>query len=288
MGGTTTTTSNGTQKPWPAVEAPLKDIALAGANMAASGVGGGVFPGSRVAPLSIPTQAAMLGAYHEATQGDNLGKPLIGAFQQGITSGGISPYQRQAASIAQTIADQSSGPNANPYFESALQDQLSRAADKVNSYFSAAGRYGSGAHTDTLARTLGGLRAQTLYSQFNQDRSRALAASGQLANIGSAGAANLINMARTAPAIDRMRFADFERLMNIGSNIQNYQQRLMDEARGIWNEQQNAPWQQVLRAQGITNPIAAQYGTKMMTSTTTKPWNPLSLMGAPLMLFGAK
>jgi hypothetical protein len=71
----------------------------------------------------------------------------------------------------------------NPFFQQALDDQLERQADQINSQFSGSGRYGSGAHTGVLADRLGEARTRALANQFNQDVQNQLAAAGGLAGV---------------------------------------------------------------------------------------------------------
>lgn len=285
MGSTTsTTTVKNDNSPWPPIQQPIKDVNLVAANLAASGVGATPFPGARVAPMSLPTQGALLGAATEAVTGTNVAKPLIGAISERAASGGMSPFMTQAANYFTQLADEATKPGqANPYFDAALRGQLSQAADSINSYFSAKGRYGSGAHNQVLARQLGNIRASTLFNQFNQDRQRALAAGQQLAALGDAGINNLLGMAQVAPTLNNQRYSDFDRLLKVGQNIQNYQQAIMNDAAQRYREQETAPWRTIDLWNSAMNPATIKFGSGSSSQTSSKPWSPVSLLGVPMM-----
>jgi hypothetical protein len=255
--------------------------------MADAGVGPHVFPGGELAPMSIPTQAGLLGATYEAFQGNPLTQPLNQSVQNVAGAGGYNQNMTKATNYLDRIAGMSSNPGGvNPYFEDALNAQLKKASDQVNSYFSAAGRYGSGAHAKALADQLGGIRASTLYNQFNQDIGNAMNASQALAQTGDAAINNLMGITQTAPTLDNLRFSDYDRMLKVGKNIQDYQQAIMDEAKSKYEQQNQLPWDYLNTLNQIYQPAAVNFGSS--SQSQKKPWSPTSLIGAPMAAMGLK
>lgn len=76
----------------------------------------------------------------------------------------------------------------NPYLDAVLGRSMQDAADATNAQFSAAGRYGSGAHSGSLARELGGIETTARMNQFNTERGNQLNAAQLLGSLGLQGA----------------------------------------------------------------------------------------------------
>lgn len=70
--------------------------------------------------------------------------------------------------------------NANPYLDAAMQKAANFVTDNVNSNFSMAGRWGSGAHQDVLQQGLGDIANQMLMSNYQSERQNQLGAAGQI------------------------------------------------------------------------------------------------------------
>lgn len=285
--GSSSTTVKQSNSPWKPLQQPLKDIYSSAGKMADAGVGPHVFPGGELAPMSIPTQAGLLGATYEAFQGNPLTKPLTNVVAQNAAAGGFNDYMRTAADNLSSLAGMSMNPGGvNPYFEDALNAQLKKASDQVNSYFSAAGRYGSGYHSKALADQLGGIRANALFNQFNQDIGNAMNASQALAQTGDAAINNLMGMIQTSPTLDNLRFSDYDRMLKVGKNIQDYQQAIMNEAKAKYEQQNQLPWDYLDRLNQIYQPAAVNFASG--SQTQKKPWSPTSLIGAPMAAMGLK
>jgi hypothetical protein len=79
--------------------------------------------------------------------------------------------------------------NGNPYIQSILQQLNSQVSNDVNSQFSLAGRYGSGAHTDVLSKNLANADSNLLYGNYADEMNRMgqSAQSAQSGNIANAG-----------------------------------------------------------------------------------------------------
>jgi hypothetical protein len=384
--GKNSTTTKTDNSPWGPVQQPLIGTFNRAGSLAQAGVGPQVFPGTTVAPMSVPTQAGLMGATREAATGYNLGGDLTNQLRGFINSGGMnmdmrrashelgrgfrgghdvggqgmfsladslgrpSPYGTNLRSIARGnnihnynkdyLSDYANGNNglANPYMSKALDYQLENAANMVNSRFSNAGRYGSGAHTRALMKEMGGIRANTLYNQFNQDANRQLRASGMIqagqdsrinsmlrgaqigsnvdlartgqrmqalgqgygiqaadanrrlkaaADVGQLGDTSINNIMQAsgaAPTVNDLRYSDYNKLLSVGANVQNYQQRLIDESVNKFNQQNQLPWDYLGLEQGVYQPATMRFGNQ--TTKSSKSFNPMSLVGVPMMAMG--
>lgn len=141
------------------------------------------------------------------------------------------------------------------------------------------------ANAGELGRTQAALGAEAAGLGVQEANiNRMQTATGQLANVGQAGQQNLLQFGGMAPQIDDLRYADDDRLLKIGSQIEQYQQRLMDETKGIYDEQNQLPWQYAEMFQQMLQPSAVNF----KSSTTKEPFNPMSLLGVPLAMAGGK
>lgn len=121
--------------------------------------------------MGVGARAAMAPTYSEGLLGD-------------VASGSaVEPYTKQLQDIAE------SNP-VNPYVTQMLEDTNARIANRVNSSMSGMGRYGSGSHTDVLAKTLAETDKPILAQEYDAGMNRKIAASGGVnsARVASAGA----------------------------------------------------------------------------------------------------
>lgn len=170
-----------------------------------------IYGGTRVIPFSNQSLSAMNNAQSFAQgAGQNMQNQAGGI----INSGGFNSQQNNAMGSFQNAANggmntsasqfndiygRFSGPSSsqanlsrmasgsmlgggNPYLQKALTNANERAATGVNDAMSAAGRYGSGAHTDTLAKTLAENSTNAMFGQYNQDVSNMMGANSQIDN----------------------------------------------------------------------------------------------------------
>ena len=69
---------------------------------------------------------------------------------------------------------------SNPYLDSVLEAAARDTADAVNSQFTAAGRYGSGAHSATLAREIGEMVSRARMGEYDLERGRQMSAASMI------------------------------------------------------------------------------------------------------------
>lgn len=234
-------------------------------NLYASGAGGNVYGGPRVAPLSAPTYHAIGGLgsipsyYQNRSLVNLLQNPTAAANNLGVMASGGMVGQ-------------------NPSFNAALQNSLDRVRDTINSSFAGAGRYGSGAHTGVLANELGALSTSATANQYNQDVQNMMQANAMIdqANQNQLGASNNFLQG----------YGNAYTNMLQGSGVLNdYNQRLVDANRERWLEQDNSGWNRLNMLRNAGHGFAGNYGTTTNSNTASvvagnDPWRNVGTIGS--------
>lgn len=131
--------------------------------------------------------------------------------------------------------------NSNPYLDAMYNQGAKKVSDSVNSNFSAAGRYGSGAHQGVLGETLGNMATDIYGSNYRTERQ------------------NQLNAAQLAPSMDSvyqgMLFNNANQALNIGNQIQDYKQ-----------QKQLEPWNRLNMYSGLINGYGGLGGNQSTTA----------------------
>lgn len=219
------------------------------------------------------TQAAV-NMLRERSMAPSLGFGAMSNVVQGSGQG----YGTGLDTLIQTARGDMVG--ANPNFEAALANMSDKTANTVNQQFSAAGRYGSGAHTGTLADRIGKLQTSARADQYNTDAQRQLEASNQLTGQGFQGAS-------LAPQADQASLFNANLRAQVGT-----QEDLMS------NSSRMAPMQAVDWQRSNAVPIAGLGGVTDSNKTTFTPANTAGMIagagmaglglatGNPMMVMG--
>ncbi|MBB5074408.1 hypothetical protein HNQ69_001550 [Bartonella callosciuri] len=234
-------------------------------NLYNTGMGGNVYGGVRIAPLSDQTRYAIGG---------------LGSIPHHYQNRSLMSRIYNPTSAANNLGSMASGGmvGQNPSFNAALQNSLNRVRDTINSSFAGAGRYGSGAHTGVLANELGALSTSATANQYNQDVQNMMHANAMIdqANQNQLGAANnfLQGYGNT-----------YSNALQGSSLLDAYNQRLVDAERERWLEQDNSGWNRLNMLMNAGHGFAGHYGTTTNNSTNSlmqgnNPWkNILGLLG---------
>lgn len=211
-------------------------------NLYRSGVGGNVYQGPRVAPLSMGTQRAIGGLGNLTQQYNN---PYLTSLVSSPTS--------SAMNLANIASGGDIGGNSN--FQRVLDRALGRTAESINSAMSGMGRYGSGAHTGVLSEAMGDITANALANQYNRDIANMMAANQAID-------ASRMNQIQGAGQLYGGRA---NALMNAlaASGIQDrYQQDILDAMRSRFREREESGWDRLNRLIGGTRTLSGDYGTR--------------------------
>lgn len=273
MGSKDTTSTQSTENKPPAWAAPLFSKSASEAmKIYNSGAGGNVYGGQTVADLGKTTQGGIQGVQNAAS---NWNMPNYGNM--------LSSAQ-QPTSAASNLSGMASGNNlmSNPYFESALQGQLDSTAAQVQSQFSGAGRYGSGANVGVLTNSLGNIRANALSDQYNRDTQNMLAANSQIDNSNAQSIASQLGIGNQA---FQNQLAGSQAQIGAGQvQDQNSQAKLQADYQK-WLAQDMQPWTRLGLLQSAAAGSAGNYGTQKSVMTQSQPFNGLQAAGTLGSLF---
>lgn len=254
----TTTTNNA---PWSAAQPALKTGLKQATKLFNADPTGqkSVYTGSTVIPWSSQTQQGM-GLVTKNAAANSGPRGVSQQFQNVINQGGYNDAQQSAVSNTQDVANSTFDINANPAFQQVLQQAQGAARDSVNLSAGGAGRYGSGVHQGNLASEVGDLTARMVGSEYQNWQNRRDSANANLFNMGQQGIGNLgaAYQGLSLPAQD---------LMQVGAMNEDLATRQMNDKLRIFNDKNNAGWNQI----GRLNAIASGAGQMGGTTTQSQP-----------------
>ncbi len=195
-------------------------------------------------------------------QGSAAVQPLQNLVQQTGEGAGIGFGQLQATARGDNL-------NGNPYFNDALKYQLDDVRDRVNQEYSAAGRYGSNAHTEGLTDGLGQLSVNAMMNNYNQERGYQVNAADRLAGYGFDGA-------NAAGQLDQANAYGANLLGQVGAQRDQHA-----------TAAQQAPLRALEYQNNMTVPIAGLGGTSDSTQEQKTPSNTFGqILGGGLTVAG--
>jgi hypothetical protein len=253
MGTTTTQTSTGSSssEPWKPMQPFLKNSATEADSLFNAGVGSQVYTGSLATPFA-----------NQTTQGMG----LIEDFIKGPGGTWMQKPIQESAGMMDILSPIARGDFSNDTtFKNTLGAAQDDAATQVNLAMSDMGRYGSGVHQGTMARTIGDVTNDAMLK-------RQAWASDQLRGYGNDMAGNFASAMAPGGA-----------LMQIGGNYEQLMANQIADQLRIFNEQQNKPWEALARYNAIVSG-AGQLGSSSTSKATTPSSQPS--IGQQLLGFG--
>src|SRR5512139_129205 len=202
------------------------------------------YPGMTVAPLTPEHQAALYMGSQQATQGS----PVQNAADWNMTNTLYGGYFD------------------NPYLANQISLAQQEAAPAIGYMGREGGSYGNTGVNQAWTDTMGDIAQNMRFQNYDAERNRQMQA------------------AQLAPELAQAGRADTQMLMGLGDIKRAYQQQLIDDAQGKWDEANNWPYSQydwfanVLRGAGF-----GTYGTG--ASSTTQP-NPNQSSGLANLIGG--
>jgi hypothetical protein len=228
-GGGTTTVQKA--DPWSGQQPYLSDVFSQAQNLYNSGaLAPDYYSGNTVADQSQWTQQANQMQADRALNG-SASINNAQASMDNIVSGGALAGNTGLSALEQMT-------NAvNPYSSALLNDAVGQATAQIDSGFSGAGRYGSGAHENARADAIGDLTSQ-FYSDAYDKQMQAAAQAGNLYN---AGVDQQISGAGMSQELANQAYKDAEMLSQAGANTDAFNQAKIDADIDRWNyDQQKA------------------------------------------------
>jgi len=199
----------------------------------------------------------------------------IGGVTGMLNSGGIgAPMQYGIDTLQGTVNNlnpiaQGQYLQNNPYLDSIINTMNQNVTNDVNSQFSKAGRYGSGAYAGTLGTKLaqneGNLRYQNFMDQLNAmlGANNAIGgAANSVAGIGQQGISNLMNGGNALSSYINPLYNDANQQKAVGGERMDYQQAQIDAAN-------QAPWTKAGNLAQIATGIGSLGGTSNSNTNST-------------------
>ncbi|UNF49330.1 hypothetical protein MNL04_03220 [Bartonella krasnovii] len=221
-----------------------------------TGVGGNVYGGPRVAPLSAPTYQAIGGLgnvphQYQSYMNHLMNTPTSSANNLGrLASGGM-------------MGD-------NSYFDEELKRGLSEVRNSINRQFLGSGLYGSSAHKNELNEGLSDEFARIKYNRRDRDLQHMMQANSMIDQFNQ----NRLGMVGNLfPAYNNA----YTNMLQGSGILNDYNQRLVDANRERWLEQDNSGWNRLNMLMNAGHGFARNYGTTTNNNTTSmiegnNPW----------------
>lgn len=215
--GSDTTTTRQTAEPWSGVQSYLKGGFEDAKTLYDKGAPA-YYPNQTVAPLSGYTQ----GALDWQAQRAQAGSPVMASAQSELQKTLGGDYLQQGNPYLQNAIDKATRPVVERY-----QDVVMPGLDST---FSSAGRYGSGAHQaaanqgySDMMTQLGDISGQMAYQNYGDERT------------------NQLRAQMFAPQMAQADYFDINQLGAAGSALDAYNQQLINADVQKYNYEQNAP-----------------------------------------------
>jgi len=250
-----------TRDPWVAAQPSLSQIIGQAGNLFNSNTGYVPYTGQTQAGLDPNLELGLASQAGIAKGYQGLGGTAGNAAAQQeatnmIQNQGLSPELRSLYQQAQ--GDQ------NPFLNSIIDTSNRRIGDRINSSMSGAGRYGSGQHTDVMARAL----AESADPLLAQDYARR---QQQQQDILTGGLQRAGQWAQLQPTLEAAQYAPAERLASAGQYGQDRAQSLLNDQIKEYNAQQARDWEQLSRWNAIVGGAGGLGGSQVTTSPIQQP-----------------
>jgi len=260
MSGKQTTTQASTSEPWKEAQPAMKTGLTDAQNLYKAGIGGAVNTMSNVTPFANQTMQAMNAGQSMANQNIG-GQGLSGQYQNIINSGGFNQPQQEALGGIRNTANASFDPMNQAGFGSVLKQAQDAAGNAVNQQSSSMGRFGGAAHQGLLAKSVGDVTGNLLNTEYNNFLGRQSGAQQALFNAGQTGMGNI------GSAYQGMQ-APLDTLGKIGSSYEDLSARMINDRNRIFDSQNNMPWDQLARLNGIASGMGSMGGSTSGSATT--------------------
>lgn len=249
MGSSSTTKTENSPPAWS--KAGYQQAGSEAQRLYNSGVGGNVYTGSTVSPLSAATTSGIENLYNAGANYDTSGtRDLFGQLG--------------------SLALNNDYLSENAFREKALQPSLDRTANMVRSATAGMGRGGGDFEIGTLTRELGNLENQSMFDDWNRR-----------AGLLSTGINQAQGAASSMAALDQQNFqnqlAGANAQLQAGGLIDTQNQKDLDDYVGLWSALDNSDWGRLGMYEQALAGASADYGTQ---TSRTKSSNPMAAIGA--------
>ena len=136
-------------------------------------------------------------------------------------------------------------PTSNPYTQALYNQMADDVTSKINSQFTEAGRFGSGANQEILTRELGDLANKVYGDQYNRERDI------------------MVDTMSTAPTLGEMDYNDIQKLGLVGTEKESLEQAKLQDAIARYDYEQLKPYQKI---ENYLGNLGANYATNQIST----------------------
>jgi hypothetical protein len=115
-------------------------------------------------------------------------------------------------------------PNSNPYASAMFNQMAGDVTSNVNSLFTKAGRFGSGANQEVLADSLGDLATKIYYNNYQDERNR------------------MVDAVNVAPGLAQEDYSDIQALANVGASREDLEYAKLQDSINRFDYEQQKPY----------------------------------------------
>lgn len=245
-----------TRDPWIGAQPALNQVQGGASALFNAGQGYAPYTGQTQAGLHPLTTGGIDQMYQMSQQGQPSVDASLGLANQQIGNYGLSPEMQSLYGQLST--------QQNPYLQNILDTSNRRIGDRVNASMSGAGRYGSGQHTDVMARALAESADPILAQDYAQRQQ-------QRENILTGGLQRAGQFAQLAPTLEQARYNPLERDIGLGQFFDQRSQQGLNDQIKLYNAQQAFPWEQLARYSAIASGAGGLGGTQVTSSPLQQP-----------------
>lgn len=263
-----------TRDPWVAAQGPLSLIIGQAGNLFNANAGYQPYTGQTQAPLD-PWAAQGLGSQAAIAAGSINAPPGVPQAQalgtNLIQNQGLTPGLQAALGQYGSLYNEASG-QQNPYLQAILETSNRRIGDRINAAMSGAGRYGSGAHTDVMARALAEAANPILAQDYLARQAQRMQATGAQADVYGQALQRAGQWSQLMPSLFEAQLAPAQALAAAGQYQQNRAQAELADQIKMYNAQQARDWEQLARWNAIVGGAGGLGGTQV--TATPGPQQP--------------
>ncbi len=268
-GGGSGSTSNTVSefKPPSYTQAPWENLVNQGNGLAISGLP--VYTGQTVAPISQQSQVGIPMLTSLATQGSPLYDSAQGNLIDQLTGRNVNPYVGNNPYLQSML--NASNQDISDVYTKATAPQLSGSMAKQGAFGGSDYSSDLGQNQLQLARALAQNESNVRGANYSQS-----------ANLTESGLGRQLQAAQMAPGFQGSDIQAIQAMMGGGDVTQQYQQQLLDAAKGIFNQFTQAPWTLQDLLGSTLSRASGQGGT-----TTQQNLGPSTSFGQGLLGLGA-
>lgn len=253
MGGSKTQTTQTSNEPWSAAQPALRTSINAAQSLYNQGIGSRPYTGSTVVPYANQTITGLAGQERRANDWQNTFDNNFDSVAANINNNGLNDLQRESIDALSPMASGQMLSRNNPFTEAVVDRAADQMSNQVSEVASASGRHGSGAHQGVLAREIGDMASSAYAQDYSRERQFQQDAIGSLFN---AGQQQHNNINQAAAALQNAYGAAQQPLLTyreVGSAYEDLATRQKNDELRIFNESQNAPWDNLARLNAVAS-----------------------------------